>query len=51
MSRRIVLTKRLSGHVKGEQSNDESNVQVVEKSGAYVECVQDLGRKPTTAIR
>ena len=51
MSRRIALTKRLSGDVKGERSNNESNVQIVGKSGTYVECVQYLGRKPTTAVR
>jgi len=51
VSRRIGLIKRLSGDVKRERSNDESNVQIVGKSGTYEECVQDLGRKPTTAVR
>ena len=38
--------------MKGEWSNhDKSNVQIVGKSGTYVECVQYLGRKPTTAVR
>jgi hypothetical protein len=35
VSRRIALTKRLSGDVKGERSNDESIVQIVGKSGVY----------------
>ena len=34
-----------------KENGAKSNVQIVGKSGTYVECVQYLGRKPTTAIR